>query len=291
MRWIKPRHRKSQVVKRGINARKRPKSPWIRRFFRSLSYIAVLCFSIGGPAWLWQSDWMSGATQSSWQATFSHLGKAGLRVEEVLLQGREHESAERITRVIGIKRGAPILAINLQDVRERLEALSWVRVASVERHFPNTVRIKIVERQPMALWQRENKLALIDNEGVIITRKRLERFRHLLVVVGKTAPAHTASLIRTLAKDLDLKKRVAAAVRIGDRRWNIQMDNGIYVRLPEEGTEAAWRRFAKLERKYELLKQDLLSIDLRMPGQLIVQTRGDRPGLNRKVTHRKGEST
>lgn len=291
MRWIKSRHRKFQVVKRGINARKRPISPWTRRFFRSLSYMAVLCFSVGGPAWLWQADWMSGATQSIWQATFSRLSKAGLRVEEVLLQGREHESAERITRVLSIKRGEPILAINLQDVRERLEALSWVRVASVERHFPNTVRIKIVERQPMALWQRENKLALIDNEGVIITTKKLERFRHLLVVVGKTAPAHTASLIQTLANDLDLRKRVNAAVRIGDRRWNIQMDNGIYVRLPEKETEAAWRRFAMLERKYELLKQDLLSIDLRMPGQLIVQTRGDRPGLNRKVTHRRGEST
>ena len=65
------------------------------------------------------------------------------------------------------------------------------------------------------------------------------------------------------------------------------MNNGIYIRLPENGAEAAWRHFAKLERKYQLLKQDLLSIDLRMPGQLIVRTRGDRPGLNRKVTHRK----
>ena len=291
MQWINLRSRKPHMVKRGINSRKRLMSRWTRRFFRSFSYMAVLCFFVGGPAWLWQSGRMNLATQSVWQATSSRLGEAGLRVEEILLQGREHESAKRITRVINIKRGTPILAINLQDARERIEALSWVRVASVERDFPNTIRIKIVERQPLALWQRENKLALIDNDGVIITTSGLERFRHLLVVVGKTAPAHTASLMQTLAKDPDLQKRVNAAVRIGNRRWDIKMDNGIYIRLPEKGTGAAWRRFAELERKYELLKQDLLSIDLRMPGQLIVRARGDRPGLNRKVTHRKGEST
>ena len=291
MRWINPQHRKSHLVKRATNVRKRPMSRWTRRFFRGLSYMAVLGFLVGGPAWLWHSGWISGAVQSVLQATFSRTGKAGLRVEEVLLQGREHESAERITQVLGIKQGAPILAINLQNARKRLETLAWVRVASVERHFPNTIRVKIVERQPMAIWQFERKLALIDHEGATITSKKLERFRHLLVVVGKTAPAHAASLIQTLAKEPKLNKRVNAAVRIGNRRWNIQMNNGIYIRLPENGAEAAWRHFAKLERKYQLLKQDLLSIDLRMPGQLIVRTRGDRPGLNSKVTHRKGEST
>ncbi|MEC9207071.1 MAG: FtsQ-type POTRA domain-containing protein, partial [Pseudomonadota bacterium] len=82
--------------------------------------MAVLGFLVGGPAWLWHSGWISGAVQSVLQATFWHAGKAGLRVEEVLLQGREHESAERITQVLGIKQGAPILAINLQNARKRL---------------------------------------------------------------------------------------------------------------------------------------------------------------------------
>ena len=229
--------------------------------------------------------------QSVWQATSVRMGEAGLRVEEVLLQGREHESAERITRVLGIRRGAPILAINLQDAREQLEALPWVRIASVERQLPNTVRVKIVERRPVALWQRENKLTLIDSEGVIITSEELGRFRHLIVVVGKTAPVHAASLIQTLTKEPNLKKRVNAAIRVGDRRWNVRMDNGIYIRLPEKDTEAAWRHFAKLERKHQLLKQDLLSIDLRMPGQMIVRTRGKRPAQRRRATHQNGEST
>ena len=94
-----------------------------------------------------------------------------------------------------------------------------------------------------------------------------------------------------LANEPALKQRVNAAVRVGDRRWNIRMDNGVYVRLPEKAPKAAWQRFARLEREHELLKQDLLSIDLRIPDQLIVRTRADRTGRNRKVSHRKGKNT
>lgn len=72
---------------------------------------------------------------------------------------------------------------------------------------------------------------------------------------------------------------------------NIRMENGVYVRLPEKNPEAAWKRFARLEREHKLLKQDLLSIDLRIPDQLIVRTRGGRPGPDRKVNHRKGKNT
>ena len=94
-----------------------------------------------------------------------------------------------------------------------------------------------------------------------------------------------------LAYEPGLKQRVNAAVRVGERRWNIRMDNGIYVRLPETGALDAWRRFARLERQHKLLKQDLLSIDLRIPDQLIVRTRGGRPEKDRKVNHRKGKNT
>ena len=67
------------------------------------------------------------------------------------------------------------------------------------------------------------------------------------------------------------------------------MDNGVDTRLPENDPEAAWRRFARLEREHKLLKQDLLSIDLRIPDQLIVRTRADRTGRNRRVGHLRKE--
>lgn len=76
-----------------------------------------------------------------------------------------------------------------------------------------------------------------------------------------------------LAAAPELEKRVDAAVRVGGRRWNIRMDNGVYIWLPETGARDAWGSLVRLEREHGLLEQDLVAIDLRFPGRLIVRTR------------------
>jgi cell division protein FtsQ len=68
----------------------------------------------------------------------------------------------------------------------------------------------------------------------------------------------------------ELRRRVTAAIRIGGRRWNLRIDNGIDVKLPEENSAAAWAELARLERDFGILGRDLTVIDLRLPNQLQV---------------------
>lgn len=296
MRWInlgRPATGKKsgKTGSKAKGARRRPMPRWAKRSLRGGAAAAIFGVALAGPAWLWQSGWVADATNSVFRSMAVSMANAGFRVEEVMLEGRRNESSAQIMRALDISRGAPLLSVDLASARNRLEELPWIRVASVEREFPDTVRVRIVERRPLALWQRKNELVLVDDEGGVITSQKLERFSKLLVLVGKDAPMHATSLLSILAREPELKQRVNAAVRVGDRRWNIRMDNGVYVRLPENDALAAWQRFARLERQHKLLKQDLLSIDLRIPDQLIVRTRAGRPANERKVNHRKGKST
>lgn len=296
MRWIRlgkaeTGKKSGKAGSKAKGARRRPMPRWAKRSLRAGAAAAIFGIALAGPAWLWQSGWVADATGSVFRSAAKSLADAGIRVEEVLLEGRQNESSAQIMRALDIARGAPLLTVDLKSARTRLEELPWIRVASVEREFPDTVRVRIVERRPLALWQRKNELVLVDEEGGVITSRKLERFPDLLVLVGKDAPMHATTLLSILAHEPGLKQRVNAAVRVGDRRWNIRMDNGVYVRLPENDALSAWRRFARLERRHKLLKQDLLSIDLRIPDQLIVRTRAGRPATDRKVRHRKGKDT
>jgi cell division protein FtsQ len=272
-------------------ARRRPMPRWAKRSVRGGAAVAIFGLALAGPTWLWQSGWVADATNAMFKAAAKSLADAGFRVEEVMLEGRDNESSEQIMLALNIARGAPLLTVDLEAARRRLEDLPWIRVASVEREFPETVRVRIVERRPMALWQRRNELVLVDDEGGIITSQKLDQFPDLLVLVGEDAPMHATTLLAILAHEPDLKKRVNAAVRVGERRWNIRMDNGVDVRLPEIDALAAWRRFARLERQHKLLRQDLLSIDLRIPDQLIVRTRAGQPAIDRKVGSPNGKNT
>jgi cell division protein FtsQ len=141
----------------------------------------------------------------------------------------------------------------------------------VRRVLPDTIVVEIVERRPLALWQHDKKFALIDEEGQVILRgDDVGQFRHLMVVVGEDAPSNATALVRMLATEPDLMQRVKAAVRVGGRRWNVHLAQGIDVKLPEQDAEGAWRRLADYQRRYGVLEKQIRMVDLRLSDRLTV---------------------
>ncbi|CAN0513070.1 unnamed protein product, partial [Discosporangium mesarthrocarpum] len=157
---------------------------WARRSVRGGAAAVIFGLALAGPAWLWQSGWVADAANSVLKSIADSMADTGIRVEEVMLEGRRNESSAQIMHALDISRGAPLLMVDLKSARARLEELPWIRVASVEREFPDTVRVRIVELRPLALWQRYNELVLVVDEGGVITSQNLERFPNLLVLVG-----------------------------------------------------------------------------------------------------------
>src|SRR5690606_33811569 len=129
--------------------------------------------------------------------------------------------------------------------------------AAVERRLPDTIHVRLVERRPLALWQNDGRITVIDHDGREISGADPARFSALPLVVGDDAPQHAIQLLALLALEPDLGRRVTAAVRVGGRRWNLRMDAGdgakIDVHLPEINPGAAWARLAELERSKKLL--------------------------------------
>ena len=68
----------------------------------------------------------------------------------------------------------------------------------MSRRFPDTLVIDIVERQPAALWQDEDRLTLIDAEGVVLDRVPVSQMPDLPLLIGKGANAQAVALDRLL---------------------------------------------------------------------------------------------
>ena len=100
----------------------------------------------------------------------------------------------------------------------------------------------------------------------------------LPLIVGTDAPRHAADLFAAIETNPELAARVRAAVRVGERRWNLYFDSfdgGMAVRMPEEAVGAAWTRLGALEHDYKILERDLEFLDLRMDDRLIVRLHKD----------------
>src|SRR3546814_16319483 len=82
-------------------------------------------------------------------------------------------------------------------------------------------------------------------------------------------------LIAVMNSEPELRERVTAAVRVGGRRWNIQIEGRIDVRLPEADAAGAWAPLPRIERPQGLLSRAVLIVDLRLPDPLWVRTDTD----------------
>ena len=137
--------------------------------------------------------------------------------------------------------GDNILAINMTEMKDRINKLPWIKSARIERHLPNKISLTLVERTPMARWQTNKMLELIDIHGDVIPRVDVSRFSNLPIIIGKNAPNIAGQILKTLSNEPHLFRRIKSLTLVSDRRWDVQLDNQINVHLPEKTREKRGR--------------------------------------------------
>jgi len=231
----------------------------------------LLALAVGSAAGLWATR--SGALERLGSAmtggALALTADAGLAVRDVLVDGRVRTDPDALRAQLGVERGQPLLGVDPREARARLEQLPWVERASVARMLPGGLQIRLIERQPLALWQRAGQFVLIDRTGAVIpvTEREVRQVgkeRDLRVLVGEQAPRRAAALFSLLSTEPELLARVTAASWVGERRWTLHLDNRIDVLLPEENVGAAWRLLGEQTRKDALLKRAVRVIDMRL---------------------------
>lgn len=235
----------------------------------------TLVVALAAGTWAWMSGRAQAATLDAEQTTVAVAADMGLRLRQVSVEGRDHTRPDEILAALDLPQGAPLLALDPQAARDRLESLPWVREASVERRFPDLVHVRLVERTPIALWDRgDGDFTMVDADGAVIDAA-ITPFAHLPVISGPGAPDAAADLFTMIGGQPSLAKAMKAAVRVGERRWNLWLNgigpDGVEVRLPEDGAPEALARLARLEAEDALLRRDLRVIDLRLPDRLVVR--------------------
>jgi len=272
MSKTKPKLTTRQKASRKINRKRQWRKWWqaSQRFFIISTLIGTLGIAAGGW-WFWRSGRLEQTAQGVSDRFWAGTAHLGFKLDHVYLEGRKFTPLADITQAMGIRNGDPILAFSLSAMRARLEAIPRVKYAEVARVLPNQLHVHVVEREPVAVWQNEGKLHLIDADGVVMEYIDPREYNTLLLVVGEDAPSHARALLTTLALAPDLYKDVASASRVGERRWNIQFKNGAVLKLPEQNAAAAWQAFAQMEHDQHLLERAVKSVDMRLSDRVFIK--------------------
>jgi len=242
---------------------------WQRRTI--LATVGIFASFTGASIWWLEREGTFEAVANSasdyfWQQT----ADAGFKVQQIYLYGRHYTDLASINDALQVEAGDPILALDIAAIKDHIEAIPEVHDVRIARVLPNDLRIAIRERMPVAVWQSRGVQKLIDQDGVVLNSAKYQPKNQLPVIVGDDAPSHVSQLLAILSTQPDLRPHVVAAVRVGERRWNLQLSNQVTVLLPEEGATRAWARFGQLVRDEGILTRAVRAIDLRIEDRIFV---------------------
>ncbi|MET1111459.1 MAG: cell division protein FtsQ/DivIB [Allosphingosinicella sp.] len=207
------------------------------------------------------------------------VGEMGFALRHVDLRGAVHIRKIDVYNIAFDQPSSAMPMVDLEATRQRLLQFGWVRDARVSRRLPDTLVVDIVERQPAAIWQHNQKLALIDMDGVVLEAVRLDAMPDLPLLIGPAANLHAGELARLTQSAPNLKPALAGASWVGGRRWDLRFQSGEILALPEGEAAArkALTKFASMDQSVQLLGKGYVRIDMRDPRRMLVRLPGD-PG-------------
>jgi cell division protein FtsQ len=199
---------------------------------------------------------------------------AGFGISEIHLAGNSRVPPETILAALNMQPGDSIFGADLVGARARVMALDWIQSADVVRRYPDAVFVTVVEKRPFALWQSAKGIAVIERSGDVITTQDVQKFARLPKLVGEGAPTAAADIVDAVLGHRAAAARVAAYEYVSQRRWNLILNNGVVVKLPENGWQNELDALEHLIVDTGILERDVTEIDLRSPTQYFFVLRG-----------------
>ncbi|MGL3819501.1 cell division protein FtsQ/DivIB [Sphingopyxis sp. R3-92] len=201
------------------------------------------------------------------------VGRAGFQVKKVEVVGADRIDRLKVYDIALAQKDRSMAAVDIEDLRRDLMRYGWIKDARVSRRLPDTLVVDIVERTPAAIWQHNNRLSLIDEQGVVLEPVTVATMPDLPLVIGPKANQRSQDLDRLLAEASSLKELLAGATWVGDRRWDLRFRSGETLSLPEGEADAklALAKFAHMDGANRLLGRGILRFDMRDPNRFVLR--------------------
>jgi cell division protein FtsQ len=224
--WLSKRNRRKQDTSTGIS--------WVARAFHSLAgslrpalAVAALLFGAGIMAWALALSFDRPIAQVDVGGKFQRV--APVQIEEAIAPFR----------------GAGFLSADLDALRTALEAIAWVDRVRVERRWPDSLHVFITEHVPAARW---GERGLMNTRGELFLREAHYIPPELPQLLGpEGTESQVAQLyLETFPRLLAIGMRLTRVELDPRGAWQLQLANGVIVRLGRQDTHARLERFLRV---------------------------------------------
>ncbi len=190
------------------------------------------------------------------------------QVKLMAIDGASDTIADDIREIVPVDFPVSSFDLDLEGMKNRIAELDAVAQVDVRVRAGGILQIQIEERMPVAVWRMGRDIELLDAVGrrVAVVASRTAR-PQLPLLAGQGAEQHVPEALELLAAARPVASRIRGLVRMGERRWDIVLDRGQRIMLPEQDPMQALLHVMALEQTQDLLARDIIAVDMRNPNR------------------------
>ncbi|MEM9343483.1 MAG: cell division protein FtsQ/DivIB [Pseudomonadota bacterium] len=263
-------------------------TPGVRIFLRWGLPVSFIAFAAG--LWAADPDRREQLLESAHEMRRQIEQRPEFMVNLLAIEGASDEVAEDIREVLALDLPLSSFDLELPALKARAEEIHAVASASVVVKAGGILEVRIDERTPAVVWRGRDGLEMLDREGhrVATLATRSDR-PDLPLLAGDGAETAVAEALDLFTTARPLKPRIRGLLRVGERRWDIILDRGQRILLPEDDPAPALERVIALDQVSALFKRDLSVVDMRNPARPTLRLGPDASGAFRESRLTKDE--
>jgi len=181
------------------------------------------------------------------------------------VDGASNELAHEIREIMPIDFPVSYFDLDIKYLHKVLNDIPAVASAAIKVTVSGVLQIDISERTPAFIWRKDDVISVIDEKGKFIrlATSRLD-YPELPLVIGEAANLSIADISSLMEDNQYFLDQVRAFVRVGERRWDLVLDNNLRIMLPQTEFLAAFDRLMLMNHTGSLFSNQLSTIDMRL---------------------------
>ena len=183
------------------------------------------------------------------------------------INGNNRMNVDDVEKLISKYYGVSIFMLPISKISEKIKEDIWIKNIKLSIDYKNNLIIDLEEYNPVGIYKFNKKMFYFTENGNIIDKIEgdLSRQNELLVFSGKLSNVKASSFVETLNKfDSNFIKQIQLIELINERRWNIEIQNNIILKLSEEFPQTSISNYLKLKKNLNKVQMNNIKIfDLR----------------------------
>ena len=181
------------------------------------------------------------------------------------IDGSSDELANEIREILPLDFPVSYFDLDIKYLHKVVNEIPAVASAAIKISVGGVLQINVTEKSPAFMWRKDNVMSVIDETGsfIRIANSRVD-YPKLPLVVGEAANLVVSEISSLMQANEYFKDHVRAFIRVGERRWDLILENNVRIMLPQREFLAAFDRLMLMNEAGSLLSGRLSNIDMRL---------------------------